>query len=1744
MRHTLSMSPSQHAKAPARLHTLASAQTVPLPVHTSEQLLPLEHLAWENFERLCLKRAVERGTVEDSADHAGGDSVTGRLSAYDAQAQGSLYGTRGQEQQGIDLYVRLPGASAQNGSDPERVYLSLQSRRVKSLTARQLKEAVTDFLDGTWAAVSRVFVYATSLSAVPQKTADEVVTQRKRLARAGITFEVWDAEYLSAWLKQRPQVVHDFFGRAWVEELFGPEQVTALATRLDAVQVADLRAQLGSFYATFFAHTDSGAIALQHAPARPDLRQRFVLPDVLPVHQLGRWPAQLSPPDAVSPGMSPTAWYRKARASAYGHHPGELGKALTVPASEVGEQMVAVSAASPAVTGEATGIRTSADAWLAGARRHVLVGEAGSGKSSLLRFALLDLFADSPALPRWTERFGDRLPLWVPFPFFTRRLARYDGAEASLAATLRAWLEQYDVGHLWPLVEKALADDRLLLVIDGLDEWVSESAARRALTALETFLDQRQLPAVAATRPYGLSRLQPTGVWQYASLAPLSSRQQRELVAHWLGTAGVGGDTQAEAFVKELSGVRDLRQLARIPLFLLLLTGMRLAGAALPTRRFEVYAGAVDHLLGEHPARRGTAAGITAEPTALHPDDIRQVLAHVALAHQQRGDVQAVPEQTVRADIIDALRDPRHLALDAAGAAAQARGFVDIAEGQLGVLVRQGPREIGFLHRVLLEQLAAEQAAQQLSFDELRRLFAQRAQDPRWHEVLLAILWQLQRTEETSRLLQELAEKADGPEPEALAVRELVAQAVFGGIRLPLPQARRHAATILEAVDSHPLVGHRQRLLSACVAGLDDPAVSGDLVSCLSRWVVAGQPLPWQVFHRLGQVADDRQLAEPVWPLLVAALRSEDVHVAWAAARALAARYGTRDGQEHVVEAMLTTLRHAASADHAAVILHGLLLGWPDEDRVTAAAAAARRQQVLGLRLTALAAVLGVLPGRDTTGRMARGSQPQAMTAEERAWLVSRLDTEDFTDNVWKPVLTDAIAAALREAPGEAEQVRDTCLSIVSGRRPGQGDRAAAWSVLLLAYAQDAAVIDYVCTTLVNDPHQIRFLGIGPLARAYPRHTAVAAAAEELLQQDPRAFLDFELPSLVTLDQGPVLRSVLLKELHDSEVPHWAADALAEHWAHDTEVQQALCAVLNGEAGRASRVANAAVRVLGAEQARERLLALLATPAPTQDSRFRKEIVIHALLESCQNQSLTSGPVAEQIARVCLEAVQEPANEYEFTAEAAVIVVLPATASARDRAASMLRRPQAPLGSLLAGYGSEPSALEPVLDRVRAAHPALPTAARLHLCTLLRDHPGDSTLIRQLTAQWPNEPHDLVRSAASAVFHTHLLHDHDRGALPEPEWQKAQSVLRDTATGLGYNNWAQRRAAWLGILLTDQLGLLDDLVEQDGRPIRLPLGEFISTDLDLLVLGEIADHWPALRAHFGDTLLKRLTGDMLSRAMDTAWEYLALVADRHPQLAQELAAAVDQQPDLLTHDTVLAWYAHTHRGEPHLLHALIDILRPSDNGSRDVAPLLLADPLVLGLDPATVQRALHTELSPRRCGYPLPSSGAFLALVAGFPDDTAVADAWEALQHERDLYGQVEVDVSVYYPLAYAAVETADFVDQVSRDSAWISSHFTNDVDPPFAQAVIRRLERDPEARTRADAAIISTDTSDARAAQLASLSSAATALPPDVADNLRQRLHRQQGLQLPDAVHDFVTATDVPVPALLLRILQSGTGR
>jgi hypothetical protein len=191
-------------------------QLPPFPVETAAQLLPFGELPWEDFERLCYRLVRAEADCEDAR----------------------LFGERGQDQSGIDFYGRR--------ADGRTVY---QCRRVARLTAADLAGAVSDFLDGEWGSSADCFVFCTSRRAVRTELSSEIDVQATRLKERGIAFEVWDAEELSARLKeQAPWLVSDFFGVAW-RDAFLPDvaaaewsaQLAEISSQLDRLENHSLR---------------------------------------------------------------------------------------------------------------------------------------------------------------------------------------------------------------------------------------------------------------------------------------------------------------------------------------------------------------------------------------------------------------------------------------------------------------------------------------------------------------------------------------------------------------------------------------------------------------------------------------------------------------------------------------------------------------------------------------------------------------------------------------------------------------------------------------------------------------------------------------------------------------------------------------------------------------------------------------------------------------------------------------------------------------------------------------------------------------------------------------------------------------------------------------------------------------------------------------------------------------------------------------------------------------------------------------------------------------------------------------------------------------------------------------------------------------------------------------------------------------------------------------------------------------
>ncbi|MCI0689976.1 MAG: hypothetical protein L0Y54_22475, partial [Sporichthyaceae bacterium] len=121
---------------------LWAAPTGPLPappIDTKVQVLPIGELHWPDAERLFLRL----------------------LHAVRPVQYAKLFGVPGQAQAGIDAYARLP-LDLTDGETGGRDYITLQSRRVKSLTEAEVKSAVDDLLKGEWAKKTAAFYFATS----------------------------------------------------------------------------------------------------------------------------------------------------------------------------------------------------------------------------------------------------------------------------------------------------------------------------------------------------------------------------------------------------------------------------------------------------------------------------------------------------------------------------------------------------------------------------------------------------------------------------------------------------------------------------------------------------------------------------------------------------------------------------------------------------------------------------------------------------------------------------------------------------------------------------------------------------------------------------------------------------------------------------------------------------------------------------------------------------------------------------------------------------------------------------------------------------------------------------------------------------------------------------------------------------------------------------------------------------------------------------------------------------------------------------------------------------------------------------------------------------------------------------------------------------------------------------------------------------------------------------------------------
>lgn len=1366
-------SPCQNIAVPASPSTLAplavlsppdAVPSVP-PVATRVQLLPFDALSWENFECLCHRLTALDGDVEHCA----------------------RYGRQGDAQEGIDIFARQADGR----------YHCLQAKRHRTFAVANLREAVDLFVAGSWAARAARFTIAVQSPLRSTAVQEEIERQEARLTALGIAFKALDGEDLTDRLRGHPVLVDDFFGRPWVAALLGQDIADSLGARLDGAALARVRAQLARVYEAQFQFVDPGSFgSIRDEDGRPALTllERFLKPNML-VRETAR-----SLERADVPG---TEGERSAISAA-------VSSVIATPDSNRQSESVANSRMR----------RLPLVEWLGDGQRLVLLGDAGCGKSTLLRVIALDLLHDQAHFPELATRWGQHIPVYVPFARWSSQVAR-DGNPIGIKEIVRRTLEQLLTGSIVDLLDRAIDEQRVLLLIDGLDEWSSEQAARATLSALVTTVEAHGVPVIVSGRPRGLSRIGalPTN-WKRGTVAPLSTAQQAAIAGRWFGryaTAAPDDTGLSDAslrtarFMAELARDANLGALAAVPLLLIGLVTLALRGQILPRTGGDIYDQLVRILLEDHPVSRATASGDT-EPRFRHatdPDQRRAAIAQLAFSVREQTGGAGMPLAAARDILRTYLASPQGFDLADADAAAAAGEILSVNAETQGLIVEKAPGEVGFVHASFEEFLGAEHIGG-WPFSEIEAFVRAHAGEGRWRNVITNLLGQIQRRDEFDRLVA-IIEAPDTDELARFHRQVLLGDIAFGAAMRATATAKRLTLATMHRVESEDWLPARREALASVLKGLPDPTLKADVEQRLGRWLPAR--LSYGRASLIAAFGAWRPTAQ-LQDVLFQAMHDEDRGVQRAAAAAYAKAFSS---SADACQRLLNGLARCRDLAAAAALLESLALGWRRMPETAPLFEEAWHSHGAELCL------VGIL-----------GLAKKGATTDEARDAVLRCQ------NHWSDIPYEhrelAVAMLMKYWPGDETLIK-SALNRVSGNFDSVWEHDAARAYLMESPVERADVRAWILGELGSE-HAFNVLfndkriwsQVGRFAAAYPE---IRAAANAYWCEPKNRLINMhKIPGYVAQVADPPVAAALIGVLGEKKNHfgrYWALSALLTGWGRGhPEVKPAIDALADAADEDLDDLVALLPDILPDKAgARERLIRM------GRRAKVRRDLLATGL-EACGCDAADNEAVA------AILAFPEQLRS-TFDASYPLFRSFGAHANVRALALERVREADAPLAAIAAGYADDPEFAPALLD---AAVP-LPVDLRTQVVEVAATG-ASGTALEAVLGQAMLETDPELR-ARMVIAHYR--------ALPPEAHDAARQALLAKAVALG-SDYESARAAALAGLVT--IGALDALVtlQDRGKPVVLQTsGHFKGiASVERLVCERFAE----FEAAFGDDLPERL----------------------------------------------------------------------------------------------------------------------------------------------------------------------------------------------------------------------------------------------------------------------------------------------
>ena len=1539
------------------------------PVRTRPQALPLNELPWDSFQSLCVRLAQRC----DNTEHV------------------QAYGIPGQDQEGIDIYVRRPESSK---------YSVWQCKRYKAFRPSLVEGAVSDFLNGAWVSKTDEFVLAVTVKTENANLAEAIEKQAERLRGQSIQFLPLGITQISERLKDHPDLVDDFFGREWAREFCGAEAATQLSCRrLEPAQVMRLRQLLRNCYTQHFEITDPGLPSLTgsiHPDHQPlPLVARFVPPDILEEQQVPH-----------------TETFNYPSEDQDNRQPRDDG---TEDSS---------SSRRTRVTTRTLEVRRPAIDWLSDSELSVVLGDPGIGKSTLLRCVLLDLLSTAPRYETCARRWGQYLPVWVPFAMWTRLVG--ESEECSLSHVLTTWLRKVSAEEdLITLIQNALEDSRLLLFVDGLDEWSDETAARTALALLEQFIGERKVPAIASSRPLGYTRLgRLSSKWRKAQLAGLTKDQQRTLAEQWflhrsaafaprdgnsdsLATRQRRAKAEAAEHIQDLYRDGRLARLAEIPLLLNGLIALAVQRVHLPRSRFKAYEELTRLLLEEQPQRRERAAYAPRSTSSLSQERRERALARLAWkTHDSPESValrKAAAREVLKDFCITDLGKTHGEAVDIADE------LLAIGAEAIGILIDKSPVDIGFPHRAFQEFLAARHISD-LPFEEQKTFVTERFENPQWYDVFLCLCHLNTRSGEVDDFVT-IVESLKLPPEMELVRQSFLAEIAFGDLHCSANTARRLAEETFEIIETGVHQRTRERLIELALDGLESDVLRSVVESRIQRWYPLRHPYRSSFYKEVTTWPHDAETQAILWRGLL----DETDWNRRAAAESLAKGFGEEPA---VAERLFDLFFKSAEPYLLSDALHALCLGWGSDQRLPALLDAARFSADGALRSVAL------------IHRVKRAEHDM----KDREILIAFSREHNFDSWHWRE---ERVRALIAGWSGDLELKSEAIRSVTQRYR---GEEVFDWDnakiILLEGFPQDDEVAETIAHLFQTDEYLHSRLGLHgswePLVKAFAGHQILSPTVDAWLerkveQEGKKAHQLFSDLELCLVSRSEQAKRYLLEANEEAGVITWKqARWLLQGWGmQDEEASTAL--IRRAESYAGGYFAHFLPDILLDKQAcRQRLLDILR-----EESGFGAE---PALIEL--GKLGVNGSDEEFIEAAVDRCIGKVSSGADFLEIGDIIAHFPNHPKVREIALYQLHNRGYELRSVAKVYGSDREIRSGLLE----ISSPLPANLRLVVVDRLARLGPEDDFAHGLLSDYDEDTDASVKTAAAIGYAKSVKR---RNEVSPDLLNKLREGLHVVGS---LDNNERRQAPFAALIELDRLDIVKASWSGDKNK-SIDFGDRRGTNLRLA--GHLTLHWGRVVRVFGESFWEQggwVSDDFLTEmaAHTTDSELLDKIADK-------LQRGKRERPTTLS----LRIRARQWRGTPRLRDLCFSLVRDFririwvETAPGITAAEILAEQFAGDEDTLTLLESLVNQ--------GVVSSALVVALSAGWPD----SQAWKKLSEQVE---RQKLLLPARFHLAAASLPSDEFVDRLSITMSQLQGDIWEFL-PSCSRAVAVRFERDAQVR-------------------------------------------------------------------------------